>query len=297
MIIKNFHSMGAFLVAVALTPLAFSQPSPEAIARMEAARKAAIEEAAAKPTPKLANGKPDLSGFWTVPSSGGNPYFANRGPEVSEDGSTVRLAFPVPIGGTIEADIRNVANRWEAEKDKRPVYLPAYQAQARDNFDRADLLDPSYRCANPGVPRLGAPSEIVQTPNAVYLLYAGQVNHFRIVPTDGREHDPTKDAMFNGDAIGYWEGDTLVVDVRNIDPTSWLDRDGSFHSGGLHVIERFTRTGNSLRYEMRAEDPIFAQPFIAQPVTLVLGEPGRHIEEAYPCIELSLDNMVGTERH
>ena len=60
----------------------------------------------------------------------------------------------------------------------------------------------------------------------------------------------------NGDAIGRWEGDTLVVDVANFNGQAWLDRAGNFHSEALHVVERYTRIDSgTMTYEATIEDP------------------------------------------
>jgi hypothetical protein len=66
----------------------------------------------------------------------------------------------------------------------------------------------------------------------------------------------------------------------------------------MHVIERFTRKGNTLLYELRVEDPtLFEQPFTAKAVTLVLGAANRYAQEEYPCVEKDKSHMVTTERH
>ena len=99
-----------------------------------------------------------------------------------------------------------------ADTAARPVYKPEFAAKAKDNFERAAFLDPSYKCLPLGVPRVGSPSEIVQTPKATYFLYDNR-NIFRVIPTDGRGHDPKAEAMPMGESIGRWEGDTFVVDA------------------------------------------------------------------------------------
>ena len=259
----------------------------------------ALQAAAAKPTPRTAEGKPLLTGNWTAPGAGGNAGpAAPANPKVSGDGKTLTLQLNTSPAAMEYASKTNLVRRWEADKDLRPVYKPEYEAKARRNFfERGDLDDPSYQCGNPGVPRIGTPSEIVHGPNAVYLLYAGQVQHFRIIPTDGRKHDATKDAFPMGDAVGTWEGDTLVVDVRNVAEETWIDEEGSFHSKDMRVVERFTRVGDTLRHEVRIEDPIFVQPLVRQPVTRVVAAAAQHLEPTYPCVEMSLPHMVGPERH
>ena len=88
------------------------------------------------------------------------------------------------------------------------------------------------------------------------------------------------------------------MDVVNFSPDTWLDRDGSWHDENMHVIERYTRKGNTLNYTVRVEDPtLFAEPFQPKPTTLVLGPADKHAGEAYPCEEKDQGHMKGLERH
>jgi hypothetical protein len=65
-----------------------------------------------------------------------------------------------------------------------------------------------------------------------------------------------------GNAVGHWEGDTLVVDTVGL-RSWWLDARDHMHSDALHVIERFTMTGSQrMKYELTLDDPkIFTKPF------------------------------------
>ena len=80
-------------------------------------------------------------------------------------------------------------------------------------------LDPATHCQPPGVPRMGAPHQIVQGPGIVVFLYDSpdaSYDAFRLIPTDGRKHRAPEEIngsspSYNGDSIGRWEGDTLVV--------------------------------------------------------------------------------------
>jgi hypothetical protein len=263
-----------------------------------AAMEAKINEAAAMPTPKTADGHPDLSGFWTAAGGGrgGAPGAAEKA--VTPDGRTVK-----PIAGPEEQEIAGdtaaVARR-KADTAARPAYKTQFVATAQDNFERAAHLDPSYLCQPDGVPRIGVPSEIFQRPDSVVLLYVSGANNnvYRVIPTDNRPHDPDADSMANGDSVGHWEGDTLVVDVANLSTDTWLDGDGSFHDKNLHIVERFTRQGNTLRYEATVDDPtLFAQPFTPKQRTLLLGPPTVHAAENYPCHELDQTHLTSNERH
>jgi hypothetical protein len=93
--------------------------------------------------------------------------------------------------------------------------------------------------------------QIVQGPGYVVLLH--ETGHdTRIVPTDGRPHVPQNVRLLQGDSVGHWEGDTLVVDTTNFtDKTPFR---GS--SDRLHMIERFTRAQDgTLTYRFTVEDP------------------------------------------
>jgi hypothetical protein len=279
-------------------PASVQQPSDDDRAAAMAAE-AKMKEAAAIPTPRTADGHPDLTGLW-VPATHGKhfgPAFA-PGKVVTPDGRSLR-----PVGGTEEEEIAGdteaVAFR-RADTGARPVYKPQFVATARDNFDRASHVDPAFRCQPLGVPRIGAPTEIFQHGDSVVLLYQSGANSnvFRVIPTDNRPHDPDADEMANGDSVGHWEGDTLVIDVTSLNPDTWLDGDGSFHDRNLHVIEKFTRQGNTLKYEVTEEDPtLFAQAYAPKTRMFVLGKPGEHAQENYPCDELDQEHLTTNERH
>src|SRR6516164_3141205 len=74
----------------------------------------------------------------------------------------------------------------------------------------------------------------------------------RNIVMDGSPHLPANIRQWYGDSRGHWEGNTLVIDVTNFSPKT--DFQGSRE--GLHLIERWTRTGpTTLGYEVTIEDP------------------------------------------
>ena len=112
------------------------------------------------------------------------------------------------------------------------------------------------RCITRGVPSAifptvyNANTRIVQAPGVVAITYE-MIHDTRIVFTDGRTHVGGAIRGYHGDSRGRWEGDTLVVDVTNFSPKS--DYRGAGET--LHLVERFTRTANGLRYEVSVDDP------------------------------------------
>jgi hypothetical protein len=92
--------------------------------------------------------------------------------------------------------------------------------------------------------------QIVQTPTHVMIL-TEMVHDARVVRMNAK-HLPSAIRMWMGDSIGYWDGDTLVVDTTNFtDKTRFR---GS--TPDMHVVERFTRVdARTLKYRFTIDDP------------------------------------------
>ena len=268
-------------------------------------RAARINAEAAKPTPRLADGHPDLSGNWSDPPPPQVPAnFVNLPTVRSADGKTLTvLDLDAP---ELDVDTQAAFKARAADKSRRPPYKPEFQTKQRELMYTASRIDPGIHCYPRGVPRLGAPTEIIATPKTVYFFYVGQHTH-RIIPIGGK-HNPDQDPVPDGDSIAYWEGDTLVVDVVNFDSETWLDGDGDFHDDNLHVVERFTRKGNTLDYDVTIEDPtLFTAPW--KPIsgrylpgdgigskTLLLRESDVHDAPDYACLERDREHKVNNDR-
>ncbi len=103
--------------------------------------------------------------------------------------------------------------------------------------------------------------QIVQGPGYVSLLH--ETDHStRVIPTDGRPHVPQNIRQWQGDSVGHWEGDTLVVDTTNF--TNQAPYRGS--SDKLHLVERFMRAADDMMtYQFTVEDPTtWAKPWTAE---------------------------------
>ena len=100
--------------------------------------------------------------------------------------------------------------------------------------------------------------QIVQTRDAV-LIDVEMVHDARIVRLDRKTHLPPSVRPWMGDSIGWWEGETLVVETTNFHP----EQNFRGSSANLKVTERFTPVGpNRLHYAFWVEDPsVFAQPW------------------------------------
>jgi hypothetical protein len=135
------------------------------------------------------------------------------------------------------------------------------------------------------------PLEIVQVPGRVWLLTEFPQT-IRMIPTDGRKHPADPDPSFNGDSVGRWEGDTLVVDtiaidtrMRNISVGKTGDANAWLHSEKEHVIERFSRPSkNYLMYQVTVEDPeVLVKPFTSAPHVWTLAQDPNDVWTEYIC--------------
>jgi len=232
--------------------------------------------AVAAETPRAADGHPDLAGNW-------------------DNGSGIDFVAPVKIGDSICLTCE--VNPRIAAAGDRPTYKPEYAAKVADLDTRQVEEDPLLYCVSPGLPRIGPPDKIVQTPSEIIFLYDDYTgNHFRVIPVDGRSHRTDVEPGYLGDAIGWWEEDTLVVETVNFNDETWLTDDGSFHTTDLRVIERLSRDGDTLEWRATAYDPeVLKEPWELVPRLAQRTDVG--IVEAPPCIERSLDIRVNDSNH
>ena len=189
--------------------------------------------------PRTADGKPDLQGIWQAESSAA----ADLQDHVASLNMTAGRS--VVAGGQIP-------------------YQPAAAKQRAENFQNRQTADPFSKCYIPGVPRImyiDFPFQIFQTPRLIAMAFEWELD-YRMIYTDGSPHPADAD-FWMGDSRGHWDGDTLVVDVANNNDKTWFDMAGDFHSGALHVVERYRMTDHdTIQYEATIEDPkVFTKPW------------------------------------
>ena len=143
------------------------------------------------------------------------------------------------------------ADQAHAQIKITPPYKAEYAAKAQKIADAqygiVNIYDPNLDCSPAGVPRAGFGGFVVSSPEATAIMYEATPGpYYRIVYTDGRPHPSDIDTSYMGHSIGHWDGDTLVVDTVALDDTTWLQGPGaSIHSDKEHVVEKWTRKGNS----------------------------------------------------
>jgi hypothetical protein len=213
-------------------------------------------------TPRRADGKPDMTGNWGAPF---NPI----------TGSGTRRCGPTQKECKTSQDNFWVDYEWISPSRfgvfGRPIYKPEFWDKIQELDQWTNKFDPVMTCQPLGLPRQGTPMRIIQTDKDVlffyrqYADYGGGNTEFRDIPTDGRQRNAQKaiEGTYYGYSIGKWEGDTLVIDSTSFVDSTWLGRGGLFHSDNMHIIEKLTRVGNEIRYDMTIEDPdVFVEPWV-----------------------------------
>jgi hypothetical protein len=228
---------------------------------------------------RTADGKPDLSGIWQVRNTAWGDLEDH--PARLGDGNSARTFVPAGLsvveGGTIP-------------------YNAAGLAKKKENMAKQADLDPLGKCYMPGPMRLmylQLPFQIFQTPK--YIAVVSEYSHsWRVIYTDGSTHLEGIE-FWMGDSRARWEGDTLVVDVRNLNDKTWFDMAGNHHSADVHITERITRmNANVLQYEATVEDPkVFTRPWkVSMPIYRVQPTERDRILE-YECAVLQ-EEAAGT---
>jgi len=101
--------------------------------------------------------------------------------------------------------------------------------------------------------------QIVQTSTAIMI--ASELVHDARIIRMNTSHRPTAITSWLGDSIGWWEGDTLIVETKYFAPSSFLrvnSRNPFFVSPQTTVIERFTRvSSDEINYVFTVNDPTY----------------------------------------
>jgi hypothetical protein len=259
---------------------------------------AVATQTAAVTTPRRADSKPDLSGSWQGPA---NPI----------NGGGSRRCGPTQEKCKIPMDNFWVDYEWLSPSRFGLVGLPVYKPEFWDKVQELDQwtnkYDPVMTCIPLGLPRHGTPSRIVQGNNDIFFFYrenadyGGGNNEFRDIPTNNPPRNPQTALIstYYGYSIGKWEGDTLVIDSTSFYDTTWWGRGGFFHSPNMHTVEKLTRVGNEIRYDLTIEDPdVLVEPWVFPTRTLRLGSAdGTVVAERRDCQVYEEGNVTNQLRH
>ena len=177
---------------------------------------------------------------------------------------------------------------------KAKQYISAHQGTA--GLVDPLFLDPVSKCLPYGVPRINSPNpysgyQFLQRPGMVVIHYE-QGHQYRIIRLDGQPHVGENIRLWNGNSRGHWEGNTLVVDVTNLNGKTWVfgrspsQVSAPFTSAGLTVVERFTFADlDTIQYEVTMTDPnLYSRPWTISTKAFVRAPEGHRLYE-YACYE------------
>ena len=213
------------------------------------------------PTPKAADGHPDLSGLWTRAPGDGRGGRGRAGAPATPP--------PPPPPGPPVATFGNLGTNmpdglpltsWGNDLLKQRMAL-----QSKEN--------PDANCMPMGFTQFHQqpqPREIIQLRDKTLILYEANYG-LRQIYTDGRtlpkQGEPQP--QWYGYSIGHWDGDTLVVESNNLrgaedgPSDGWLDVNGSPYSNQAKFTHRIRRpTFGHLQLDVTVEDPkAYTKPF------------------------------------
>ena len=152
----------------------------------------------------------------------------------------------------------------------------ANRASAKESYDGPEGRPQTERCliaigSPEGPPMMNggfnAHYQIVQTRDFV-AIYVEMNHDVRIIRLTDRDHIPAAMARWMGDSVGWWEGDTLVVETTNLPRGAQVGSlgGGFVYGAKTRITERFTRKApDQMLYEFKVEDPdYFKQPWRAE---------------------------------
>ncbi|MSO82078.1 MAG: hypothetical protein EXQ53_02110 [Acidobacteria bacterium] len=200
--------------------------------------------------PRTRDGVPDLQGMWGGPGGSGGDDIEDHG---YVDSTT-------PPQETFVSD----------PPDGKIPYTP--WALARRNEHRAGLsrgwpgesgkrlyADPASYCFITIGPR-GNIGDLIQQPGVVMFVSA---RIHRWIPIDGRPALNERAKFYRGVSRAHWEGETLTIEVTNLNGRNWWDSVGNFYSENSRMVERLRLIEkNTLDYSITIEDPtIYTRPW------------------------------------
>ena len=261
-------------------------------------------ELSAKTTPRGEDGKPILIGMWQRSEAS---FRAEHGPFVqsvrgrNDDGKGVQGWKGRGDGAVSFINFERDSGIALRAARNKPHYKPEYWDRVQWMDKHGNQEDPEFVCYPSGVPRIGPPDRIIQSePDELIFLYQNRNGVVvRVIPMNAAPlpYEEWEGISWLGKPTGRWDGDTLVVESVDFGDHSWLEFPGYIHSNEMRVTERFTRTGDVLKWDATVDDPeMFLEPWVWNPwYSRVHPNPDANIVEANPCRDYNSKHL-NTER-
>lgn len=169
----------------------------------------------------------------------------------------------VVLGGATPAEKGVWTPRFSIFDPVAPVDVVPFKPWAKALYDERQLheLEPHARCKASGGSRqfltpYGVEFVEITALQKLYIFDIGGPHTYRVVYMDGRSHPANPEPSNYGHSVGWWEGDTLVVDSVGFNEDFWFGRRGLPHTEQLHIIERFNRyNSDRIDYTITVDDP------------------------------------------
>ena len=193
----------------------------------------------------------DFSGIWQMPINRGGPAA-----QISLGGQGAAIGLPLTPFGQAELDAYNVAeNPWFSCISKTPPQILTSVGGHRFTRDE----------------------------NTLHIRH--EINDVdRTIHLNLSEHPADTPPSHLGHSIGWFEGETLVVDTQYFTPAKWGIGGGVSSSDQKHLMERFTLTdgGRGLSYEYEISDPLYLSETVNLSAQFRL-DPAYPFQEEYGC--------------
>lgn len=162
-------------------------------------------------------------------------------------------------------------------------------------------LEPHARCKASGAIRqfltpYGVEIVEIEELERLYIFDIGGPHSFRVVYMDGRSHPANPTRTNYGHNIGWWDGDTLVIDSVGYNEDFWFERMGLPHTEAVHVTEYLHRPdAETLEYTFVMNDPIVYEAPVEGRMTLSWREGAELFEYVCQQRNYAFDLMVNPE--
>ena len=239
----------------------------------------------AGPLPRLANGKPDLSGLWA------NPYTPNMAQRAVDPKTREPLKFARQ--GEALAGAKAPASGNQA----RTYDLPYTEWGLKQwiEYDPVEKGDYAGTCLPFGMSRnINSPHgvQVIHHPDALAFLFE-QNTWFHWVPLNPDfKWNPELPEAWNGYTTARWDGDTLIMTTNRFNGYTKLDTAGHPHSKQLTLVNTFRRLDSrQMEHTVTVTDPrAYTQPWMNVRTWNI--KPATDVIMEYSCEENNLDAII-----
>lgn len=184
------------------------------------------------------------------------------------------LATEPDFSGVWEMADYSLVRRAELNNPSFTPEAQEWQEKYTQNYDGV-IDDPNKFCVRKGMPwtmtsrARGYPTEIYQTEDQIFMIFEGSDNH-RKIHLDGRTKPEYYGPSSEGFSVGWWEGETLVIETTGMIATEYPNP--YMRGYDAKVTERWTleehpEYGQVINIDVTVEDPeIYLEPAKGQQV-------------------------------